>query len=240
MEPTSAPGTGDPAGIGGPPPRVEPAAVVEALEAVRARMATVGDPAAVRVVAVTKGFGPDALAAAAAAGVPDVGENYAQELLAKATSAPAATRWHFLGAAQRNKIPRLAPLVHLWQAVDREPVVQRLATVAPGASLLVQVNFTGDPRKAGCTPREAPALVESARCLGLDLRGLMTVAPAGDPEGAERVFASLAGLGRSLEVEELSMGMTDDYVAAVAAGSTMVRLGRALFGPRPGRAPGPR
>ena len=230
----------EPGGCAQPAARVEPSEVAEALEAVRSRIAAVGDVAAVRVVAVTKGFGPDAVIAAAAAGCSDIGENYAQELLAKCGSGPAGTRWHFLGAPQRNKILPLAPVVHLWQAVDRAVVIDRLAAVAPGASLLVQVNVLGDPRRAGCAPQQAPALVDAARSGGLDLRGLMTVAPAGDPEGAERVFATLARLGRSLEVAELSMGMTDDYEAAVAAGSTMVRLGRALFGPRPGRAPGPR
>lgn len=230
----------EPVGSADPPGEVEPAAVAEALEAVRSRIAAVGDPSAVRVVAVTKGFGSDAIFAATAAGCSDIGENYAQELLAKSVSAPAGTRWHFLGAPQRNKILSLAPVVHLWQAVDREVVADRLAAVSPGASLLVQVNVLGDPRRAGCAPQEAPAVVDAARSRGLDVRGLMTVAPAGDPEGAAAVFAALAGLGRSLELAELSMGMSDDYEAAVAAGSTMVRLGRALFGPRPGRAPAPR
>lgn len=225
----------DPAGTAEPPP------VAEALESVRARISVVGDPAAVQVVAVTKGFGPDAVAAAVAAGVADVGENYAQELLSKAGSeaVPAGVRWHFLGALQRNKIRPLAPVVHLWQAVDRAAVVDRLAAVAPGASLLVEVDLTGDPARAGCSLAEAPGLVDRARSSGLDVRGLMTVAPAGDPDGARRVFAAVATLGRSLEVTELSMGMSDDFEAAVAAGATMVRLGRVLFGPRPGRVPQP-
>ncbi|MDA8061440.1 MAG: YggS family pyridoxal phosphate enzyme [Actinomycetota bacterium] len=215
---------------------VAAAEVADALELVRARISAVGDAGRVRVVAVTKGFGPDAPAAAAAAGLSDLGENYAQELLSKSVSAPEPTRWHFLGAPQRNKIAALAPVVHLWQAVDRLAVVERLAAAAPGARLLVQVNFTGGAGRAGCAPAEAPALVDAARSGGLDVLGLMTVAPAGEPEVARRVFDDLAGLGRSLGVAELSMGMSDDYEAAVAAGSTMVRLGRALFGARPGGA----
>ncbi len=211
-------------------------AVAERLASVRERIAAVGDVERVRIVAVTKGFGADAAAAAAAAGLGDCGENYAQELVVKSAGAPADIRWHFLGPPQRNKVGRLAPLVHLWQAVDRPEVVAKLASVAPGASVLVQVDLVGDPAKAGCAAREAPGLVEAVAGAGLDFRGLMVVAPAGDPSGARRVFAELARLGRSVGAAELSMGMSDDFEAAVEAGSTMVRLGRSLFGPRPGRA----
>jgi PLP dependent protein len=158
-------------------------------------------------------------------------------LLAKAVAAPAergALRWHFLGAPQRNKMAGLAPVVTLWQAVDRAVVIDRLARVSPGAALLVQVNVVGDPGKAGCAPGDAPGLVEGARRAGLDVRGLMCVGPAGDPAGGRQCFARLAQLGRTLEIDELSMGMSDDFETAVAEGSTMVRLGRVLFGPRPG------
>jgi uncharacterized pyridoxal phosphate-containing UPF0001 family protein len=134
-------------------------------------------------------------------------------------------RWHFLGSPQRNKIPRLAPLVALWQGIDRVAAIDRLADVRPGAAILVQVNVVGDPAKAGCAPDGAGTLVDHARDAGLDVRGLMCVGPAGDPDGT-----------RTVEVGEVSMGMSDDFEAAVAAGSTMVRLGRVLFGPRPGRA----
>lgn len=210
--------------------------VGDRLAEVRARIAAVGDPRRVRIVAVTKAFGPDAVVAAFQAGLADCGENYAQELAEKAPAAPEGVRWHFLGAPQRNKIARLAPLVTLWQAVDRPAVVDRLAKVAPGAALLIQVDPVGDPGKAGCTPLEVPDLVEHARNLGLDVKGLMVVGPAGDAEGTAKAFAAVAGLGASLDLAELSMGMTDDFEMAVAAGSTMVRLGRVLFGPRQGRA----
>jgi len=212
------------------------ALVAERLDAVRARIAEVGDPARVRVVAVTKGFGPEVVAAAVAAGCADLGENYAQELEAKAAAAPAGVRWHFLGAPQRNKIGRLAPLVHWWHAVDRPAVAEALAARAPGATVLLQVNVLGDPTKHGCAPGELEALAARCRALGLDLRGLMTVGPAGDPDGTARVFHETAEWGRRLGVEELSMGMTDDFPLAVACGATVVRVGRVLFGPRPGPA----
>lgn len=211
------------------------AGVTERLEAVRDRIAAAGrDPAGVTVVAVTKGFGAEAGHAALEAGLADLGENYAQELEAKAPSLPGA-RWHLIGPPQRNKIARVAPLVALWQAVDRGAVLERLAAVDPGAALLVQVNVTGEPQKAGCPPAEARGLVAEGRRLGLDVRGLMCVGPAGDRDVAARSFARLAALGRDLGLPELSMGMSDDFDLAVEAGSTMVRLGRILFGPRPGR-----
>jgi PLP dependent protein len=215
--------------------------VGERIGAVRARIAAAGgDPGRVRVVAVTKGFGNDVIEAARRAGLEDLGENYAQELVAKAEVAathpvgPRPVRWHFLGSPQRNKMAALAPLVALWQGIDRAAVVDRLARLRPAAPILVQVNVTGDPAKAGCAVDEAPGLVERARRAGLDARGLMCVGPAGDPVGTRRCFAALAAQARAIGVDEVSMGMSDDFEVAVAEGSTMVRLGRVLFGPRPG------
>ena len=216
------------------------AEIGERLAEVRRRIAAVaGEPSRVAVVAVTKGFGVEVAAAAWAAGADALGENYAQELLAKATDVPGAS-WHLVGPPQRNKMAQLAGTVALWEAVDRLPVVERLARVQPGARLLVQVNVTGEAQKAGCRPEEAAGLVDGARRLGLDPRGLMCVGPAGDPGGARRAFDLLAALGRDLGLPELSMGMSDDFELAVEAGSTMVRLGRRLFGPRPGRKAGRR
>lgn len=207
------------------------------LEDARSRMVDAGaDPASVTVVAVTKGFGPEAVRAALEAGLADVGENYAQELVGKAAEIAEPVRWHFLGAPQRNKIPALAPLVALWQGVDRGEVLDTIARRRPGASVLVEVNVAGDEAKHGCRPGDAAGLVERGRDLGLDVRGLMTVAPAGDRHGAQRCFAELAGMAGGLGLKELSMGMSDDFDLAVAEGATMVRLGRALFGPRPGPA----
>jgi PLP dependent protein len=197
----------------------------------------------VRIVAVTKGFPAAAVAAALANGLADVGENYAQELLTKAEdpdvggprygrgngSAP-SPRWHFLGAVQRNKVRRLAPLVHLWQGVVRTVEAVEISRHRPGAQILVEVDTTGDPRRRGCPIGEAPALVDGIRELDVDLRGLMTVAPR-DEDAARRCFEAVALAADRLGLPERSMGMSDDMEHAVAAGSTMVRLGRALFGP---------
>jgi len=209
------------------------------LAAVRDRIeAAGGDPGRVRVVAVTKGFGADAVAAALAAGLHDVGENYAQELLAKqaALGGPGAPAWHFLGAVQRNKVRRLAPVVAWWEAVARAAEGEAIAAAAPGARVLVEVATVRAPGRGGVPPDEVRGLVGDLTSLGLAVLGLMTVAPR-PPDEARAAFGEVARLADELGLEERSMGMTEDLEAAVAAGSTMVRVGRALFGDRPARPP---
>jgi hypothetical protein len=206
--------------------------VAARLAAVRARIGRAGgDPDRVRVLAVTKGFGPEAVEAARAAGLTDIGENYSAELQAKAPGPP-GTQWHFLGAVQRNKVRALAPLVDVWQGVARFAEGERIARFAPGARVLIQVDYTGLPGRNGCAPEDAPALAEALGGLDLRLQGLMTVAPP-DPSAADAAFGSLGRLADELDLPERSMGMSADLEAAVAAGSTMVRVGRALFGDRP-------
>lgn len=188
------------------------------------------------IVAVTKGFGPDAVAAAVAAGVEDVGESYAQELLAKAEAGTAAPpRWHFVGRLQANKVRSLAGTVALWQSVDRPRVVDEVARRAPGARVLVQVDVSGEPSKGGCPPAEVPALVERASAAGLEPAGLMAVGPLGPPEDARPGFRAVTALADRLDLPVRSMGMSADLEVAVQEGSTMVRVGTALFGPRPPR-----
>lgn len=199
---------------------------------VRRRIAAAAGSRPVAVVAVTKGFGPDTVRAARAAGLDDLGENYAQELVAKA-GAVAGGRWHFLGALQRRKVRQMAPLVHLWQSVDRVEAGREIARHAPGAAVLVQVDVSGRPGRNGCTEAATPDLVGRLRELGLEVRGLMAVAGSGEDPRPQ--FRRLAALARGLDLEELSMGMSDDMEIAIEEGSTMVRLGRALFGARPGR-----
>lgn len=195
------------------------------------------DPGLVTIVAVTKGFGPEAVEAAADVGLTDVGENYAQELLDKAGRPPGrGLRWHFLGPVQRNKVRRLAGSVAVWEAIDRAAAAQAVAAAAPGAEVFVEVNVDGVPGRPGCLPESVDAVVGEVRRLPLRARGLMTVAPPGGGDEARRCFRWLACAARRLGLEELSMGMSDDFEAAVAEGATTVRLGRFLFGPRPERA----
>jgi pyridoxal phosphate enzyme (YggS family) len=205
---------------------------------VRSRIGAVASGRDVTVVGVTKTFGPDLVERAAAAGIRSLGENYAQELVAKVdhlaqTSGGDAppVEWHFIGGLQRNKVKLLAGKVALWETVDRPSLVTEIAKRSPGDRILIQVNTTGEGQKSGCDPDEAAGLVELARSLGLDVRGLMTIGPTGgdDPRPA---FELLADLGDRLALPELSMGMSGDFELAVECGSTMVRVGTALFGPR--------
>jgi pyridoxal phosphate enzyme (YggS family) len=210
--------------------------VVGNLERVRNRVADAGgDPASIVIVAVTKGHGPDAVHAALAAGIADVGENYAQELTAKAESLdPAAPppRWHFIGQLQRNKVRQVAHLVHLWQTVDRLRLGEEIAKRTPAAQVLVEVNLTDDPDRGGTRPGLVPGIVEGLRDLGLDVRGLMAVGRTGSPDDVRDGFRTVRELADSLHLAERSMGMTGDLEIAVQEGATMIRVGSALFGPR--------
>jgi pyridoxal phosphate enzyme (YggS family) len=192
------------------------------------------DPSAVTLVAATKTVPPARIADALAAGVLDVGENRAQELLVKAPALAARApppRWHFLGALQRNKVRALAPLVTCWQTIDRIALGAAVATHAPGARVFVEVNLAGEPQKPGCPPADTAALVDALRARGLAVAGLMAVPPVDDDPRAW--FARLRDLAGTAEAPELSMGMTDDFEIAVEEGATLVRVGRALFGQRP-------
>jgi len=187
------------------------------------------DPAAITLVAATKTVDLDRVQQVVDAGVVNVGENRAQELLAK--TAVHGAHWHFLGQLQRNKVRQLAPWVLCWHSVDRPELGVEIARRAPGARVLVEVNVGEESQKGGCAPAAVPALVDDLRGDGLDVAGLMTVPPhADDPR---RWFAQLREQAVALELPELSMGMTDDFEVAVEEGATMVRVGRALFGARP-------
>ena len=222
----------------GSPAPVDPMRLRERLDSVRRRIASAsGDPAAVRIVAVTKGFGVDAVEAALAVGLTDIGENYADELVAKAPAVTTGSRvvWHFLGAVQRNKVARLVPTVSWWQAVNRVEEGRAIAKRMPGSHVLVQVDVAGLPGRGGCPPSQVRDLVGTLRDEDLDVAGLMAVGPPGPPDDARPGFALVSSLADSLALPVRSMGMSDDLEVALAEGSTMVRLGRALFGVRPPR-----
>lgn len=217
--------------------------VARKLAELRRRVASSGGddrPGGVRIVAVTKGFGPDAVRAARHCGLADIGENYAQELQAKLLAPDVADpssglRWHFLGAVQRRKIRPLAGIVDLWQSVDRLDVGAAIARHAPGAAVLVQVNMAGVAERNGCRFEEVSQLVRALRGLELEVRGLMALGAQPDPRPG---FRRLAETAQELDLAEVSMGMSADLEVAVEEGATMVRIGTALFGPRPLRRPG--
>jgi pyridoxal phosphate enzyme (YggS family) len=214
--------------------------VAARLAALRALIERSGrDPQTVRIIAVTKGHGPEAAAAAVANGLLDLGESYAQELEAKAVDPRLeSVRWHFVGALQSRRVRPVAGLVHLWQSVDRPKLVDEVARWAPGARVLVQVALSDEAGKAGCPFPGVPALVARATEAGLTVEGLMGVGPTtGGPEAARPGFRRLRGTADELGLPTLSMGMSGDAPVALAEGATMLRVGTALFGPRPRRAP---
>jgi pyridoxal phosphate enzyme (YggS family) len=217
------------------------AEVAERAASVRRRIEAAGaDPVSVTLVAVTKGFDRSAVDLGLAVGLVDLGENYAQELLAKVDAGtpaqraggPTPVRWHAIGRLQRNKVRALAPHVALWQSVDRPELGAEIARRAPGAAVLVQVNVSDEPRKGGCRPEATAGLVGALVAEGLAVAGLMAVAADGGPDAARPGFRRLRRLADDLGLAERSMGMSADLDAAVAEGATMVRVGTALFGPR--------
>lgn len=202
-----------------------------------------GEP--VRLVAVSKRHPIEAIQAAYAAGQRDFGENYAQELEQKARDLRLACpeiRWHMIGPVQRNKVPKLsrAAMIH---TVDRESLVQTLQqhAVKQDRSLecLVQVN-PGEAQKSGISEEALPELLDSiAQASQLRCKGLMLIPPKLDAEASQAHFRWLAQLAEQHQARfstypaELSMGMSHDYSEAIVAGATMVRVGSAIFGPRP-------
>lgn len=185
-----------------------------------------------RVLAVTKTFPAAVARLAATVGLFELGENYGQELAEKAPElADTPVRWHFIGALQRNKVRKIARYVSVWQTVDRVELATEIAKRAPEASILIQVNTTDEAQKSGCSPSSTPELVDRCRELGLEVQGLMTIGPT-DGSTPGPAFARLRELRDRLGLEELSMGMSGDLELAVAEGSTMIRVGTALFGPR--------
>ena len=215
--------------------------VVANVAAVRERIdrALRGDPRAVSLVAVTKTFGPEAMLAAGTARCDAVGENYAQELVAKLDALAAEGRLgevpevHFIGQLQSNKVRALAGRVAVFETVDRPSLASELARRAPGSRVLVQVDATEEPGKGGCPVADVPRFVDECRSLGLSVEGVMTVGPTtGGPAAARPVFRTVRALADRLGVAVCSMGMSDDFEVAVEEGSTQVRIGSALFGAR--------
>ena len=208
-------------------------AVDERIMAIRHELELASEGRA-RLLPVTKAFGPEAVRAVRAAGLTEVGESYAQELVVKHREVDdAEISWHMIGRLQRNKVRRLSGLVSLWQSVDRPELVDEIARWAPGARVLIQVNVLGRAEQGGCRPGEAERLVVRGHEAGLEVIGLMGIGTEGDRDGTERSFAAIARLADQLGLAERSMGMTDDRNSALAHGSTLVRVGRALFGDRP-------
>jgi len=209
------------------------ARVAANLARVRARIAASAPaPEQVRVVAVTKTFGVEAVLATLAVGLGDVGENYVDEIEVKRAQAGATTlRWHYLGALQTNKIARVCKSADVICGVSRLRELERIAACRADAVIYLQVDFTGGARRNGASSAEIEGLASRSRLLGLDLRGLMCVAAPGE-RAARAAFGDTARIADELGLVERSMGMTEDLEIACELGSTEVRVGRALFGSR--------
>ena len=210
--------------------------VSEAVASLRKRIASAGG-VDVSLVGVTKTFGPEAWRFAQVAGCDAVGENYAQEVVAKAAEVALADRLpvHFIGQLQSNKIKQLTGIVDVWQSVDRLSLLTEIAKrSAQSANVFLQVNVTGEEGKGGCLPAEVGELSRAAQDLGIDVVGLMTVGPTnGDPVVTRTTFRMLRTLANEQGLRQCSMCMTGDLEIAIEEGSTMVRVGSALFGDRP-------
>jgi pyridoxal phosphate enzyme (YggS family) len=212
---------------------IDPVEVAERVHVVRSSIEKAGG-VGVALIAVTKTFGVEAIFAARDAGCDGVGENYAQELLAKIEEGIPPIDVHFIGAVQSNKVRQLAGHVSLWQSIDRESLIVELGKRAPGARILLQVDTTGEPTKGGVDPSGLDALVQSAQTVGVQVDGLMTIGPtSGDRDECVKAFSLLRSLVDTYGLRTCSMGMSDDYELAVSCGSTMVRVGSRLFGTRP-------
>lgn len=222
--------------------------LAERLAAVRRtiaeRQATAGWHHPVTIVAVTKTHGPEAVRAAAAAGIAAVGENRVQEALGKLDAcADVPVEWHLIGSLQRNKARQVAGRFALIHSVDRLDLAAELARRAVGGRqrILLQVNCSAEAQKGGVAPSELPGLLDAVLALdSLEVRGLMTMAELTDDPAVQRAaFRRLRELRddadrRGIALPELSMGMSGDFSVAVEEGATMVRLGTILFG---GRSP---
>jgi pyridoxal phosphate enzyme (YggS family) len=211
--------------------------VADNLRAVRERIVRAGrNPDEVAIVAVTKGFGSDVCTEALEAGLTMLGENRVHEALTKMEHVPGA-EWHLIGHLQSNKARLAAGRFQLIQSVDSVRLAEHIARVRPEQQVLVEVNVAREPQKSGVAPDDAIDVALAIAQL-LELRGLMAMGPShGAPRPAFDDLRRLREeaqerLGAPLPI--VSMGMSSDFEVALAAGSTMLRLGQVLFGPRPG------
>ena len=222
--------------------------IAQNLEEVRRRMVAAAqragrDPAAIRLVAVSKTMPVELIREAVAAGQRLFGENYLQEARGKIEALGEAASWHFIGHLQSNKAKAAVNLFELIHGVDRLKLAKALDTAAASTGnlqkILIQVNLAGEASKSGASPEAAPELLqEISRLPHLRVVGLMTMPPFLAPEAVRPYFQALRELRDRLQdlggnpLPELSMGMSGDYEVAIEAGATLVRVGTAIFGSR--------
>jgi PLP dependent protein len=201
------------------------------LERVRADISAAGrDPADVQILAAVKYVPVDELGVLAEAGLDLLGENRAQDLVAKADAYPGTFTWDFIGHLQSRKVRQVLPHVRYIETVASDSALLQLARCGtPDTEVLVEVNVAGEEGKSGIGPDELPSFLERSP---VRVVGLMTMPPlALTPEDSRRHFARLRELADRHDLRELSMGTSQDYVVAVQEGATIVRLGTSLYGP---------
>jgi pyridoxal phosphate enzyme (YggS family) len=224
------------------------ATIADNLQAVKARIASAAqavrrDPASIRLLAVSKTHAVARISEAFAAGQRAFGENYVQEALEKMDAlAHAGIEWHLIGALQSNKTRAVAERFQWVHTLERAKIAERLSQQRPASlpplNVLIQVNISGEATKSGIAPRDAPALASAIAVLPrLRLRGLMAIPEPTDDVSLQRDRFAAArriyeGLKKEFQLDTLSMGMSDDMEAAIAEGSTLVRVGTAIFGAR--------
>lgn len=223
----------------------DPGETARRLSEVRSRMEAAARRAGrradeIRLAAVAKGHSPHAVREAYRAGQRLFAESRGQELVRKAAESPEDAEWHFIGPLQTNKVRLVRPRVALLHSLDRPRLLETWLGGEAAPPALMQINIGEEPQKGGVSPAEAAQVFERWEERGADLRGLMAIPPqGGNPESARSHFARMreikdrlsARVGRSLV---LSLGMTDDFEVAIEEGSTLIRVGRAIFGPRIG------
>jgi hypothetical protein len=211
------------------------------LERVRERIETAcararRDPASVKLLAVTKIFGPEVIREACELGLRDFGENYVQEMERKAPALADLTdlRFHLIGHLQSNKTKKAAQLFSAVDSIDSARLARRLDAESTPLDVMIEVKLSGEEAKTGADPTDLPGIVDALRnSQNLKLVGLMTVPPwSEDAETARLYFAKLRELAGRYAIPELSMGMSNDLEVAIEEGATWVRVGTALFGRR--------
>jgi pyridoxal phosphate enzyme (YggS family) len=191
----------------------------------------------VTLVAVSKTFPPSFVDDAIEAGIAEVGENRVQEAREKKTLVRGDARWHLIGHLQSNKAREAVTLFDVIQAVDSLDLARKLAAAAESdgkrQEVMLQVNIGDEPQKSGIARAEVEGVARQASALAsLHVIGLMAIPPIGTPEQSRPYFRELRSMRDTLGLEHLSMGMSEDFEAAIEEGSTIVRVGRAIFGSR--------
>ena len=186
----------------------------------------------VTLVGVTKGFTHEEVNISSKLGIKNFGENYAQELLTKNPLVEPEISWHFIGQLQSNKIRKISHLVDVWHSVTSLKLAREIHNRNDQAKILLQVSVLGPSNSKGFEVEELPDLIFQLRDENIDVSGLMTMGVPGDMIATRFVFERLRKLADTFELSECSMGMSDDFEIALESGSSMIRIGSAIFGNR--------